>query len=89
MTEPTETLFNFPCDYPLKVMGRHTDEFRSLVLGIVQRHAGEATNIQVAERPSKDGNYLALTCTFTAQSKAQLDALYTELTSCELVRFAL
>jgi uncharacterized protein len=89
MTESNETLFKFPCDYPLKVMGRHSDEFRSLVLGIVQRHVGGDTNIQVAERPSKDGNYLALTCTFTAQSKAQLDALYTELTSCELVRFAL
>jgi putative lipoic acid-binding regulatory protein len=89
MTESNETLFKFPCDYPLKVMGKHTDEFRSLVLGIVQRHAGEETSVQVAERPSKDGNYLALTCTFTAQSRAQLDALYTELTSCELVRFAL
>jgi putative lipoic acid-binding regulatory protein len=89
MTEANETLFNFPCDYPLKVMGRHTDEFRSLVLGIVRRHAGEETDIHIAERPSKDGNYLALTCTFTAQSKAQLDALYSELTSCELVRFAL
>lgn len=89
MTESNETLFKFPCDYPLKVMGRHTDEFRSLVLGIVQRHVGDEANIQVAERPSKDGNYLALTCTFTAQSRAQLDALYVELTSCELVRFAL
>ena len=89
MTDSNETLFKFPCDYPLKVMGRHTDEFRSLVLGIVQRHIGDAGTLQVAERPSKDGNYLALTCTFTAQSKAQLDALYTELTSCELVRFAL
>lgn len=89
MTEPTETLFKFPCDYPLKVMGRHTDDFRSLVLGIVQKHVGDDTKIQVSERPSKDGNYLALTCTFTARNKAQLDALYTELTSCELVRFAL
>lgn len=89
MTESNETLFKFPCDYPLKVMGRHTDEFRSLVLGIVQRHVGDDANIQIAERPSKDGNYLALTCTFTARSRGQLDALYTELTSCELVRFAL
>ena len=40
MSDPTETLFEFPCDFPLKVMGRRTDDFRSLVLGIIQKHAG-------------------------------------------------
>ena len=35
-----DTLFEFPCDFPLKVMGRKTDDFRSIVLGIVQKHAG-------------------------------------------------
>ena len=38
MTEAT--LFKFPCDFPLKVMGRRSDDFRSIVLGIVQKHAG-------------------------------------------------
>ena len=36
----TDTLFQFPCDFPLKVMGRRNDDFRSLVLGIVQKHVG-------------------------------------------------
>jgi uncharacterized protein len=83
------TLFKFPCEFPLKVMGRRTDDFRSLVVGIVQKHVGtlDATNIE--ERPSKDGNYLSLTCTFTAQSQEQLDALYRELTSCERVMVVL
>ena len=84
MTEAT-TLFKFPCDFPLKVMGRRSDDFRSIVLGIVQKHAGDIEPGQIEERPSRDGNYLSLTCTFAAQSREQLDALYQELTSCERV----
>lgn len=84
-----DTLFEFPCDFPLKVMGRRTDDFRSLVLGIVQKHAGEIDASLIEERPSKDGNYLGITCTLRAQSKEQLDTLYRELTSCEKVLIVL
>lgn len=85
----SDTLFRFPCDFPLKVMGRRTDDFRSLVLGIVQKHAGPIEPANIEERPSKDGNYLSLTCTFSAQSREQLDALYVELTSCEKILIVL
>lgn len=85
----SETLFEFPCEFPIKVMGRHTDDFRSLVLGIVQKHAGSIDSAKIEERPSKDGKYLSLTCTFNAQSKDQLDALYRELTTCERVLIVL
>ena len=79
------TLLKFPCDFPLKVMGRRSDDFRSIVLGIVQKHAGDIEPERIEERPSRDGNYLSLTCTFAAQSREQLDALYRDLTSCERV----
>jgi putative lipoic acid-binding regulatory protein len=80
-----DTLFNFPCEFPLKVMGRQSADFRSIVIGIVQKHTGPIDASQIEERPSKDGSYLSLTCTFQAQSREQLDALYRELTSCERV----
>jgi putative lipoic acid-binding regulatory protein len=85
----SDTLFEFPCEFPLKVMGRKTDDFRSIVVGIVQKHAGTIEPRDIEERPSKDGNYLSLTCTFQAQSREQLDALYRELTSCERVLIVL
>ena len=85
----TDTLFEFPCDFPLKIMGRLTDDFRSLVLGIISRHAGEVDASKIEERPSRDGNYLGLTYTIRATSKAQLDGLYRELTSCEHVLIVL
>jgi putative lipoic acid-binding regulatory protein len=83
------TLMKFPHDYPLKVMGRNTDDFRSIVLGIVQKHMGPVDASKIEERPSRDGTYLGLTCIVVATSKAQLDALYMELTTCERVLVAL
>jgi uncharacterized protein len=87
MTQPT--LFEFPCDFPLKVMGRSSAEFRALVLDIVERHVGSLDPARVQERASKDGNYLSVTCTLRAQSKEQLDALYRELTASEHVLYVL
>lgn len=84
-----DTLLEFPCDFPLKIMGAATDEFRSLAIGIVTRHFGELPRASIEERPSRGGRYLSLTCTVRAQSKAQLDAVYRELTACRQVLVAL
>lgn len=84
-----DSLLSFPCDFPLKVIGRNNDDFRSLALGIVQKHVGPIAPGQIEERSSKDSNYLSLTCTFRATSREQLDALYAELTACERVLIVL
>jgi len=84
-----DTLLEFPCRFPIKVMGAATDEFRSLALGIITRHFGELAASDIEERPSSGGRYLGLTITVNAESKAQLDAVYTELTSCRQVLVAL
>jgi hypothetical protein len=84
-----DTLLEFPCRFPIKVMGAATDEFRSLALGIITRHFGEPAASDIEERPSSGGRYLGLTITVNAASKAQLDAVYTELTSCRQVLVAL
>jgi putative lipoic acid-binding regulatory protein len=87
MTE--ETLFEFPTEFPIKIMGEATDEFRSLAIGIVTRHFGELEPARIEERPSSGGKYLGLTITVRAENKAQLDAVYTDLTSCRQVLVAL
>jgi len=83
------TLLVFPCDFPLKVMGRRDDDFRSIALGIVHKHIAQGDVTSIEERPSKDGKYLGLTYNIRATSKTQLDALYSELTSCEKVLIVL
>jgi putative lipoic acid-binding regulatory protein len=85
----SDTLLKFPCEFPLKVTGLHSDEFRSVALGIVRKHVAADDVLTIEERPSKNGKYLGLTYNIRATSKAQLDALYMELTSCEKVLIAL
>lgn len=82
-------VLEFPCSYPLKVMGRDNADFRSTVQSIVERHAGPVLESGVKSRPSAEGNFLALTFSITAESREQLDALYLELTSCPAVLVAL
>lgn len=84
-----ETLIEFPSDFPIKIMGARTDDFAQTVVEIVLRHAPDFAVETVEMRPSKAGNYLSLTCTIRATSKAQLDALYMELTSHPLVKVVL
>jgi putative lipoic acid-binding regulatory protein len=84
-----DTLLVFPTDFPVKIMGLASDDYRSLVLGIVTRHFGTLEPERIEERPSANGKYLSITVTVVATSKAQLDALYIELTSCSQVLVAL
>jgi putative lipoic acid-binding regulatory protein len=84
-----ETLIEFPCDFPIKVMGKATDGFAQAVADVVLKHAPDFDAATMEMRPSKAGNYLSLTCTIRAVSQAQLDALYRELTSHPLVKIVL
>ena len=59
-------LFQFPCDFPIKVMGRDSESFRTLTLAIVERHAGPLAAGQISERMSREGRFLALTYTIRA-----------------------
>ena len=87
MTE--ESLLEFPCDFPLKVVGRSDDDFVRLVTEIVTRHMGRVDDRQFTSRHSRDGNYVSVTCVIRAQSKPQLDALYEELAAHEKVLMVL
>lgn len=84
-----ETLLEFPCDFPLKIMGARHDDFAQSVLAVVLRHCPDYDAAEMSMRPSSNGNYLSLTCTVRAHSKPQLDALYTELSAHPLVKVVL
>lgn len=88
MAEP-DTLIEFPCDFPLKIMGATREGFAQAVVEVVQRHAPDFDAAKVEMRPSKAGNYLSVTCVVRATSKPQLDALYRELTAHPWVKIVL
>lgn len=89
MTEERKTLLEFPCDFPIKIMGARVDDFAQTVLEVVLRHAPDFDAAAMQMRPSSKGNYLAITCTVNATSQAQLDALYIELSSHPMVKVVL
>ena len=84
-----DDLFQFPTDFPVKVMGRDTESFRTLTLAIIERHAGPMSAGQITERMSREGKFLALTYTIRAESRAQLDSIYQDLTDSGIVLVAL
>ncbi|KAF7600067.1 MAG: hypothetical protein CGU28_04275 [Candidatus Dactylopiibacterium carminicum] len=89
MTEPRQSLLEFPCDFPLKIMGARADDFAQTVVAVVISHAPDFDPATLEMRPSKAGNYLALTCTIRAVSQSQLDDLYRELSSHPMVKVVL
>jgi putative lipoic acid-binding regulatory protein len=84
-----ETLLEFPCQFPIKAMGKSNIELDLLVIEIVRRHAPDIREGAVSTRPSKDGNYISVTVTVEATSKHQLDAIYQDLSDHPHVLMAL
>lgn len=77
----SDSLLQFPCDLPVKVFGRNGDAFRRAALSIVERHFGPIESDNVSEQLSRQESYLSLTIVVRAESRAQMDALYRDLTS--------
>ncbi len=84
-----ETLLEFPTDFPVKIMGEKREGFTHAMITLVQRHAPDFNAETVELRASSSGKYLSVTCTIYATSKAQLDALYREITAHPWVNMAL
>lgn len=78
----------FPCTFPIKVMGPNREAFSLVVLDIFHRHIAP-DQISYSSRLSGGDKYLSLTVTITAQSREQLDELYRELNAHELVLMTL
>lgn len=89
MSTEKESLLKFPCEFPIKVMGKATDEFELFVLEVMRKHVINIQENAIESRKSENGNYLSVTVTINATSKEQLDAIYRELTASQLVLMAL
>jgi hypothetical protein len=87
--EPQQTLMEFPCPFTIKAMGAAADDFDALVASIVRQYVPDLGEGAVRSKPSKAGNYLAVTVTFEAESRAQLDNIYRALSGHERVLMAL
>ena len=89
MPLPTDSLIEYPSDFPIKIMGIMQDTFAQTMVDVVQRHDPDFHAGKMSMRPSSKGNYLALTMTVRATSREQLDNLYRELSSHAMVKVVL
>ena len=84
-----EQLLQFPCSFPIKVMGRDKTGFRNTVVEIVKKYASDIGEDDVRIAPSSKGNFVSVTITVLADSREQLDNIYRDLTAHDDVLFSL
>jgi putative lipoic acid-binding regulatory protein len=90
MTVPKEEkLLDFPCDFPIKMMGREQPEFRDAAVALIERHAGKIRSDAIRTALSRNGNFLSITITIKAQNQQQLDDIYSDLSEHEEILVAL
>jgi putative lipoic acid-binding regulatory protein len=87
--EPEAPKIEFPCDYPIKVLGRSGEAFESIILEVFERHAPGFDQQTIAARVSRKGTFTALTITITATGPDQLEALHQDLMATGLVNMVL
>lgn len=90
MTDQSDdTLLEFPCRFPIKMMGRDGDSFREAVLELVESHVGKIPADSISESMSSKGNFRSITVTIDAESQQQLDNIYQALCDHEEILVAL
>lgn len=84
-----DTLLEFPCRFPIKAFGAQDGDFEQTVFELVKSHVPELSSDDISRNASRAGNYLAVTVEIRAQSQAQLDAIYADLSASDSVLMAL
>jgi putative lipoic acid-binding regulatory protein len=78
--EHTDTLLEFPCEFPIKIMGHKHANFAQNMCQLLQKFVSHDVDMNsTTERPSRTGKYISLTIVITAESKSQLDNIYQAL----------
>jgi uncharacterized protein len=76
-------LLEFPTDYPIKVVGRPSDDFRARVHAIMLRHVPLLEAERVTERASGAGHFISISYQIRAESREQVIALVDDLKACD------
>ncbi len=83
------SLIDYPCAFPIKVMGAQVAGFEEAMVEVARRFDPGFDARTIERRASREARYLGLTLTITATSRAQLDALYRALSSHPMVKVVL
>lgn len=84
-----DSLIEFPCLFPIKIIGVHSPTFIEDIKNITIKHFPNFEEKDLVQKPSQKNNYLALTVTVFAQNKPSLDAFYEEVTQHPQIKMVL
>ncbi len=84
-----ESLLEFPCKFPIKIMGKNHHGFHQAVIEILKKHLNDFENTEIKTVDSKQNNYSSITVVVNATSQQHLDDIYFELTESDWVIMAL
>ena len=86
---PEQSLIEYPCAFPIKVMGAQVDGFVDAMVRVALQFDPGFDASTIEHRPSRAGTYLGLTLTVNATSREQLDELYRTLSTHPMVKVVL
>jgi putative lipoic acid-binding regulatory protein len=76
-----ENFLEFPCDFPIKMMGRDRPEFREAAVALIENHVDKFAEGAIRTAASRNGRFLSITITIQARNRQQLDDIYRDLTA--------
>jgi putative lipoic acid-binding regulatory protein len=89
MTPATDSLIEYPCDFPIKVMGLNREGFSQAMCFVARQFDPQWQETSLEMRESKAGKYLGLTLTIRVNNREQLDELYRTLSTHPMVKVVL
>ena len=89
MSQQDPPKIEFPCDYPIKVLGRHSDEFQAVIIAVFEQHAPGFDQETIRIKASSKGTFTSVTITITATGQQQLEALHRDLLATGVVQMVI
>ena len=89
MSQPDAPKIEFPCDYPIKVIGDNDDDFESMVIALVREVAPDFDESTVSLNASRNGTFVSVRLSIRATGKEQLRSLHQSLMASGRVKMVL
>ena len=85
----SDSLIEYPSEFPLKVVGYAEDDFEDAIRGLIEPFSGTLPAAAITRNESRNARFVSLTITIVAQSREQLDSIYEALSESPRVLFSL
>ena len=79
MAEQEAPKIEFPCRYPIKVVGRATPDYASAIRSIIECHTAGLSDSDIETKSSRSGTFDSITFTIMATGEDQLNSLHKAL----------